>query len=85
MKPKIDKNIPIKNTNFAFLKYPWDEMEVRDSFAVELDDQNYETGRVRIRQYGIKWSKLHTDGKVKFATRTVFEDNVKKLRVGRVE
>lgn len=39
-KIKIDKGIPVPETRGRIRKYPWDEMEIDDSFLVSLKTKN---------------------------------------------
>jgi hypothetical protein len=65
-KIKIEKGIPMPTKK----EYPWDEMEIGDSFFVKANDNDIVKTHSSIQSLGIRWFRVHKpDGKV--ATRKV--------------
>jgi len=78
MKPEVESDIKIPPPNYKE-KWSFHRLEVGDSFAIPFDDKLEVT---RLRTAASAYSGRH---RVRLITRTVIEDNVKKLRVWRTK
>lgn len=70
----IDKGVPVPPSNVSRRKYPFDAMEVGDSFFV--------AGRQHKVYGAINWHTKHSNKR--FTTRKVVENGVAGIRVWRV-
>ena len=64
MEIKIEKNIPVTKKLGHGIQYPWDKMEVGDSFFLECSDNR----RISILSNAISYYKSHIKG-AKLTTR----------------
>lgn len=67
MKIQIQKNIPIQTKREAKSKYPFEDMEVGDSFFVKCDEETLSSKRSTVLSSSIYYGKMA--GK-KFTSRT---------------
>ena len=69
-KIRIEKNVPIPNiTKWGVSKYPFAEMEIEDSFAVAITDNNY-AEKIRQQLYSASRNYvIRNNNKWKFTTK----------------
>jgi hypothetical protein len=72
---KIDKNIPMPIARNPYIKLPFDQMQIGDSFFTEMSKFVL---RNRMSIASMKFN-------MRFTGRTVIEDGVQGIRVWRVE
>lgn len=73
---KIDKGIPMPTARSGIAVYPWADMEIGDSFAVQLIDRERVRSAASLQRERRGWS---------FVTRTVTEDGDTVVRVWRTK
>ncbi len=75
MTVKIDKGVPVPKLRQKYLKYPWKEMNVGDSFFIPDTTSGRKGGMMKTpRSMGMK-----------IVMRNVTENGVKGVRVWRIE